>query len=244
MIKAIETRYKGYRFRSRLEARWAVFFDALDIRWEYEKEGYNLGDVGLYLPDFWLVNEQVWVEVKPSKPSEDEQRKCFALADQTSSSVIMICGSPSVDSKELIDRAYITQWNEASYKLFTYHGWRVPNEKVFRWDNFVFGRAFFDNEGLYNHLIRNGFSPPPPPATTREDIMTYVEMDKLYWRNKYGSDHKKWSYGLKQDQGIFTWQDGLQVDLGASMVVVHPVIDKALAIARAARFEHGESGGN
>ena len=26
-IKAIETYYKGYRFRSRLEARWAVFFD-------------------------------------------------------------------------------------------------------------------------------------------------------------------------------------------------------------------------
>jgi hypothetical protein len=42
MIKAIETQYKGYRFRSRLEARWAVFFDALDIKWEYEKEGYAL----------------------------------------------------------------------------------------------------------------------------------------------------------------------------------------------------------
>ena len=30
-IKAIETYYKGYRFRSRLEARWAVFFDAAGI---------------------------------------------------------------------------------------------------------------------------------------------------------------------------------------------------------------------
>lgn len=27
-IKPIETRYKGCRFRSRPEARWAVFFDA------------------------------------------------------------------------------------------------------------------------------------------------------------------------------------------------------------------------
>lgn len=26
-IKAIDTIYKGYKFRSRLEARWAVFFD-------------------------------------------------------------------------------------------------------------------------------------------------------------------------------------------------------------------------
>ena len=32
MIKAIETVYNGYRFRSRLEARWAVFFDALADR--------------------------------------------------------------------------------------------------------------------------------------------------------------------------------------------------------------------
>lgn len=33
-IKAIETYYKGYMFRSRLEARWAVFFDASGIKWE------------------------------------------------------------------------------------------------------------------------------------------------------------------------------------------------------------------
>ena len=33
-FKAIETKYKGFRFRSRLEARWAVFFDALGIEWE------------------------------------------------------------------------------------------------------------------------------------------------------------------------------------------------------------------
>ena len=39
-IKAIETIYNGYRFRSRLEARWAVFFDEIGIKYEYEKEGY------------------------------------------------------------------------------------------------------------------------------------------------------------------------------------------------------------
>lgn len=34
-IKPIETHYNGYRFRSRLEARWAVFFDALGIKPEF-----------------------------------------------------------------------------------------------------------------------------------------------------------------------------------------------------------------
>lgn len=52
-IKAIETEYAGCRFRSRLEARWAVFFDALDIRWQYEVEGYETPE-GRYLPDFLL----------------------------------------------------------------------------------------------------------------------------------------------------------------------------------------------
>lgn len=65
MIKAIETEYKGYRFRSRLEARWAVFFDTLGIAWEYEKEGYDLGEAGWYLPDFWLPKSNAWLEIKP-----------------------------------------------------------------------------------------------------------------------------------------------------------------------------------
>lgn len=64
-IKPIETQYKGYRFRSRLEARWAVFFDALGVQWEYEKEGYDLGEYGWYLPDFWFPKTQHFAEVKP-----------------------------------------------------------------------------------------------------------------------------------------------------------------------------------
>lgn len=51
-IKPIETIYNGYRFRSRLEARWAVFFDCLGVKYEYEPEGFELPGVGGYLPDF------------------------------------------------------------------------------------------------------------------------------------------------------------------------------------------------
>ena len=78
-IKPIETRYKGYRFRSRIEARWAVFFDALGIKWEYEKEGYDLGDAGWYLPDFWLPEISAWIEIKGAKPSVEDLAKCKAM---------------------------------------------------------------------------------------------------------------------------------------------------------------------
>jgi hypothetical protein len=55
-LQAIQTEYRGYKFRSRLEARWAVFFDALGVDWEYESQGYQLSNGECYLPDFWLPN--------------------------------------------------------------------------------------------------------------------------------------------------------------------------------------------
>lgn len=63
IIKPIETVYKGYRFRSRLEARWAVFFDALELQWQYEPEGYQLLS-RKYLPDFWLPESHDIIEIK------------------------------------------------------------------------------------------------------------------------------------------------------------------------------------
>lgn len=76
-MKAIQTEYKGYLFRSRLEARWAVFFDACGVEWEYEPEGYDLGDGVYYLPDFLLHgvdgrgSGDVYVEVKGQMTAED-----------------------------------------------------------------------------------------------------------------------------------------------------------------------------
>lgn len=63
MIQPIETRYAGHRFRSRLEARWAVFFDDLGIKWQYEPQGYVINGTP-YLPDFLLTECGTWVEVK------------------------------------------------------------------------------------------------------------------------------------------------------------------------------------
>lgn len=65
IIKPIETLYKGYRFRSRLEARWAIFFDVANIKWEYETEGFNVNNTR-YLPDFYLPELKIYVEVKPN----------------------------------------------------------------------------------------------------------------------------------------------------------------------------------
>ena len=52
-IKAKETYYDGYRFRSRLEARWAVFFNNIGLEYEYEMEGFDMEKCS-YLPDFYI----------------------------------------------------------------------------------------------------------------------------------------------------------------------------------------------
>lgn len=93
MIRAIETCYKGYRFRSRLEARWAVFFDALNLDWRYESEGFHLGNGMKYLPDFWIQNIDSWIEIKPTgQPSEEEREKARRLADGTGDDVYILYG--------------------------------------------------------------------------------------------------------------------------------------------------------
>lgn len=78
-MKPIETFYGGYRFRSRLEARWAVFFDAVQVGYRYEEDGYDLDGVW-YLPDFWLPGLDCWVEIKPKWPTELERQKAQYLS--------------------------------------------------------------------------------------------------------------------------------------------------------------------
>ncbi len=65
------TLYDGCWFRSRLEARWAVVFNTLGIRWSYEHEGFLVGNE-CYLPDFYL-NGFGWVEIKPAVDGDNQK---------------------------------------------------------------------------------------------------------------------------------------------------------------------------
>ena len=130
VIKPIETRYKGYRFRSRLEARWAVFFDALGIEWEYEPEGYDLGDAGWYLPDFWLKNiglrgqePGIWAEIKPEAPTETEENKLEKLVIGTKTDGVILIGAPQANAQDhLLDGHY-------------QYAYEPQNEGCCWWDN-------------------------------------------------------------------------------------------------------------
>lgn len=93
-MKAIETYYKGYRFRSRLEARWAVFFDTLRIQWEYETEGFEMDDGTRYLPDFYLptFDGGMFAEVKPFGDACEKARK---FARESKKRLWLCVGTPA-----------------------------------------------------------------------------------------------------------------------------------------------------
>jgi hypothetical protein len=92
-MQAIETRYNGHRFRSRTEARWAVLLDHLGVKYEYEPEGYELGDGVRYLPDFYLPAEDCYIEIKGDPESVDWD-KIGAFASRIRKTVIVAMGQP------------------------------------------------------------------------------------------------------------------------------------------------------
>lgn len=106
MIKAIETNYKGYRFRSRLEARWAVFFDRMGMRWEYEPEGFELPDGTRYLPDFRFKSPQgivYWYEIKPRDVDADLKVDAFNAAARAVAQQSGVCQSVTLLSGDPLD---------------------------------------------------------------------------------------------------------------------------------------------
>lgn len=123
-IQAIETRYKGYRFRSRLEARWAVFFDALGLKWEYEPEGYVLQNGECYLPDFYFPQIDMFGEVKPSNDSgalHEAVSLCEALTVATGKACLLLFGMPEhagMFGTELIDGDIYHQSFAWSYQKY------------------------------------------------------------------------------------------------------------------------------
>ena len=124
-MKPINTVYKGYRFRSRLEAKWAVFLTELGIEWLYEHEGYELDDGTYYLPDFFLpkFHGGMYVEVKPVTLTIEENQKCRDLCFESGLDVWRAEGMPDIKGYVCLRRFQDEETGE--YGVMYYYG--VPN---------------------------------------------------------------------------------------------------------------------
>jgi hypothetical protein len=123
-IKPMETIYDGHRFRSRLEARWAFFFNAVGIKYVYEMDRYPLpgASVPTYLPDFWLPYSKEtstwskyrgyghWFEVKGVDPTEEEIESLLDLSILTGHNGILVVGLPGEHTQLVTSRSGTYDW--------------------------------------------------------------------------------------------------------------------------------------
>lgn len=140
-MEAIKVKYKGVQYRSKLEARWAVFFDNYGLRFEYEPTTFRLKS-GLYCPDFYLIDLACYVEVKPLilltqfldvyqkfsffqstvylKPKEYRKIKEFE------DSIVLLCGLPLEINFILFNAVDLDCWD--GFNCYPYNdpktGWR------------------------------------------------------------------------------------------------------------------------
>jgi hypothetical protein len=139
--KAIETRYNGYRFRSRTEARWAVFLDELGIKYVYEPEGFNLNGLW-YLPDFEIPEWDCYIEIKPTwPPTRQELDKAIRLCMGTKKKVYILAGQPWPDEYTLTEFSFLLAPSP-------YAG--APVEKL--QETYVFNPRVPYSSSLYYHL--------------------------------------------------------------------------------------------
>lgn len=143
-IKAIPTSYAGVNFRSRLEARWAAFFDLCGWRWDYEPF-----DLDGWAPDFKLTMGCVvaLAEVKPIEPTSSIEDLTGAFGKACRHGIdhyiALLCAAPMRDGTigipihqydppgELVDALSVggveAKWREAGNRV----QWVVDNEDSF-----------------------------------------------------------------------------------------------------------------
>lgn len=93
---AIETRFHGVTYKSREEARWAVFFESLGIDAKYEPEGFELILNRMrYLPDFYLPEQDYIIEIKTEVPNKDARLKANILRNYTEKDVFLFYKIPN-----------------------------------------------------------------------------------------------------------------------------------------------------
>lgn len=250
MLKAIETQYKGYRFRSRLEARWAVFFDVLGVKWEYEKEGFDLGEAGWYLPDFWLPDKKVWVEIKGDAPTEDECDKAQELEEQSQFQVLIFRnipdeGEPLVswtnfyfgdgrDGETGISIPVSDDWFSNLYNLSSICSHNQSSIvslccPVCKDDRLSFLSNDLQNNAMHKRTVLSRNGTPIVFAT--------LSMSASCGHN-WSIEYMGISDGSKSAKLIISANISIDIHLSDGDLAS---LDHASAAARSARFEHGES---
>lgn len=232
-MKIIETRWKGYRFRSRTEARWAVFLEAANINFEYEPEGVVLPS-GPYLPDFRLTrfdlpegceSQEVWLEIKGGEPSEAERLKCAELAVASGAPVLLAVGAP-----DFATQVFLFDLDDGAA------GSCPPRMSPVAWCNLlsllIGPLAIMNVGGPGDETIVVGRGPREPQNSNPGGPDASPDMVDAF--------NKTWAVFDDIFCRVLGMKDG-RLPHGEAYIGLGPRLKAAYDKARSARFEHGQT---
>jgi hypothetical protein len=94
MSKGKITKIEGRYFRSRTEGTWAAVLHAFDVPFDYEPKTFRLANSISYVPDFYIPDLSIWIEIKASVPDDAEVDKIIQLARITGCPAFIFAGLP------------------------------------------------------------------------------------------------------------------------------------------------------
>ena len=83
-----------------LEARFSALLYALNLRFTYERATFYFESGESYTPDFFLRDKGLFIELKPTYPSIEEQFKCEKLAGEQGHAVVLMYGDTFVSPSQ------------------------------------------------------------------------------------------------------------------------------------------------
>lgn len=86
--------YDGQYFDSQTEAAWAAYFDAAGMPFEHEPETFELRSGEWYTPDFFLPEQDTYVEVKNGNANWDACSKFAYFIRSVGKTGLMLNGKP------------------------------------------------------------------------------------------------------------------------------------------------------
>jgi hypothetical protein len=139
-IKPLPTNYNGIKFRSKLEAQWAVFFNELGYDFEYEPEGFTDGKIK-YVPDFFIKELDMFFEIKPTDKISEKELDKLLLASLIKP-IGLCCGLPM--------KTHIRSFNNKNEnaEFILTHGFNKIKYGNFFFTTFPFDSEYFKEEIL------------------------------------------------------------------------------------------------
>ena len=127
--------FKGTKYKSTLEATWAIYFEYTDIEYEYEPVTVTIEDGEPYTPDFYLKKSGIWIECKSpaawKNNNKEIQRKIRGLTNIKNQKALIITAAPTyIDQGDIIEFKPNNKFVNRLEKIPTSCGGIVRNSKL------------------------------------------------------------------------------------------------------------------